>query len=172
MLFNSFGIQPPKPAKTKLIRYMIQAGHLLVMSRVRTSFIGVKFPITQFRKPGPYATSSGPPCITSYHLCSPEPTKQNSLGCSIQGAGSSISKANYWIYQFWPIFEARAMLVFPTLTLGSWNHQLDSTHCLFQNFNTPRDPGSPKLRMVSWNLDTIRFVSVVGHPQSYDPMDA
>ena len=29
-----------------------------------------------------------------------------------------------------------------------------------------RDPGSPKLRMVSWNLNTItmRFVSVIGHP--------
>ena len=54
---------------------MMQAGHLLVMSRVVTAFGGVKFPVTQFRKPmigitGPYATSTGPPCIISYHLCS------------------------------------------------------------------------------------------------------
>ena len=28
----------------------------------------------------------------------------------------------------------------------------------------PRDPGSPKLRMVSWNVNTMHFVSVIGHP--------
>ncbi len=29
----------------------------------------------------------------------------------------------------------------------------------------PRDPGSPNLRMVSWNLNTFRFVSVIGDPE-------
>ena len=28
----------------------------------------------------------------------------------------------------------------------------------------PRDPGSPKLILVSWNLNTLRFVSVIVHP--------
>ena len=32
------------------------------------------------------------------------------------------------------------------------------------SFLFPRDPGSPNLRMVSWNLNTTRFVSVIGHP--------
>ena len=36
------------------------------------------------------------------------------------------------------------------------------------DFTGPRDPGLPKLRMVSWNLNDIcghmRFVSVIGHP--------
>ena len=35
---------------------------------------------------------------------------------------------------------------------------------LFGSAYIPRDPGSPKLRMVSWNLNTLRFVSVIGHP--------
>ena len=33
-------------------------------------------------------------------------------------------------------------------------------------FCYPRDPGSPNLRMVSWNLNTLRFVSVIVHPES------
>ena len=30
----------------------------------------------------------------------------------------------------------------------------------------PRDPGSPKLRMEPWKLIRMRFVSVIGHPNS------
>jgi len=31
--------------------------------------------------------------------------------------------------------------------------------------SSPRDPGSPKLRMVSWNLNTMRFGGDEGHPK-------
>ena len=40
----------------------------------------------------------------------------------------------------------------------------DPTPAVFGHIIFYRDPGSPKLRMVSWNLNTIRFVSVIGHP--------
>ena len=40
----------------------------------------------------------------------------------------------------------------------------DPTPAVFGHIIPFGDPGSPKLRMVSWNLNTIRFVSVIGHP--------
>ena len=38
--------------------------------------------------------------------------------------------------------------------------------CFFGLKQIPRDPGSPKLRMGAWNLNTLRFVSVIRHPES------
>ncbi len=34
----------------------------------------------------------------------------------------------------------------------------------------PRDPGSPNLRMVSWHLNTLRFVSVMGSTPNHHPL--
>ena len=34
---------------------------------------------------------------------------------------------------------------------------MDAIKVYFLGALTPRDPGSPKLRMVSWNLNTMRF---------------
>ena len=47
--------------------------------------------------------------------------------------------------------------------IWGFSHIFGNTH-----INTyPRDPGSPKLRMVSWNLNTMRFVEVIGHPNQH-----
>ena len=37
----------------------------------------------------------------------------------------------------------------------------------FARISIPKDPGSPNLRMVSWNLNTLRFVEVIGHPNHH-----
>ncbi len=46
-------------------------------------------------------------------------------------------------------------------TLSLLPHFLHHAGFCCTNFE---DPGSPKLRMVSWNLNTLRFISVIGHP--------
>ena len=50
-------------------------------------------------------------------------------------------------------FAARALSLLSTKTQWTW------TSCVwwFLKLPLPRDPGSPKLRMVSWNLNTLAF---------------
>ena len=49
-------------------------------------------------------------------------------------------------------------------------------YLLYLSITYPRDPGSPKLRMVSWNLNTIRFVEVImdtptAHPLTFGDLN-
>ena len=47
------------------------------------------------------------------------------------------------------------------------DHHQDDIACLDLGIPIPRDPGSPNLRMGAWNLNTMRFVSVIGDPKTH-----